>query len=33
MVVETWTEMLRETLKHISYLLRLDAYVDAFLGA
>jgi hypothetical protein len=33
MVVETWTEMLREKLKHISPLLRLGALVDAFLGA
>jgi hypothetical protein len=33
MVVETWIEMLREKLKHISSLLRLGASVDAFLGA
>jgi hypothetical protein len=33
MVVETWTEMLREKLKHILPLLRLGALVDAFLGA
>jgi hypothetical protein len=33
MVVETWIEMLRETLKYISSLLRLGASVDAFLGA
>jgi hypothetical protein len=32
MVVETWIEMLRETLKHISSLLRLGASVDTFLG-
>jgi hypothetical protein len=32
-VVETWIEMLREKLKHISSLLRLGASVDAFLGA
>jgi hypothetical protein len=33
MVVKTWIEMLREKLKYISLLLRLDASVDAFLGA
>jgi hypothetical protein len=33
MVVETWIEMLKETLKHISSLLGLDAFVDTFLGA
>jgi hypothetical protein len=33
MVVETWIEMLKETLKHISSLLGLDASVDTFLGA
>jgi hypothetical protein len=33
MVVETYIEMIREKLKHISSLLRLGAYVDAFLGA
>jgi hypothetical protein len=33
MVVETWIEMLREKLKHISSLLRLDTSVAAFLGA
>jgi hypothetical protein len=33
MNVETWIEMLKEKLKHISFLLRLDASVDAFLGA
>jgi hypothetical protein len=33
MVVETWIEMFREKLKHISSLLRLGASVDAFLGA
>jgi hypothetical protein len=33
MVVETWIEMPRETLKHISSLHRLDASVDAFHGA
>jgi hypothetical protein len=33
MVVETWIEMLREMLKHISSLLRLGVSVDAFLGA
>jgi hypothetical protein len=32
MVVETWIEMLREMLKHISSLLRLVAFVDTFLG-
>jgi hypothetical protein len=32
MSVETWIEMLREKLKHISSLLRLDASVDTFLG-
>jgi hypothetical protein len=32
MVVETWIEVLREKLKHISSLLRLGASVDAFLG-
>jgi hypothetical protein len=32
MVVEIWIEMLREKLKHISSLLRLDAFVNAFLG-
>jgi hypothetical protein len=32
-VVETCIEMLREKLKHISSLLRLDASVDAFLEA
>jgi hypothetical protein len=32
MVVETWIEVLREKLKHISSLLRLDASVDFFLG-
>jgi hypothetical protein len=33
MVVESWIEMLKETLKHISSLLGLDASVDTFLGA
>jgi hypothetical protein len=33
MVVETWIEMFREKLKHISSLLRLGASVDAFLRA
>jgi hypothetical protein len=33
MVVETWIEMLREKLKHISSLLGLGASIDAFLGA
>jgi hypothetical protein len=33
MVVETYIEMIREKLKHISSLLRLGASVDAFLGA
>jgi hypothetical protein len=32
-IVGTWIEMLRETLKYISSLLRLDASVDAFLRA
>jgi hypothetical protein len=32
MVVETYIEMLREKLEHISPLLRLDASADAFLG-
>jgi hypothetical protein len=32
MVVETWIEMFREKLKHISSLLRLGDSVDAFLG-
>jgi hypothetical protein len=32
MVVETWIEMLREKLKHISTLLRLGASIDTFLG-
>jgi hypothetical protein len=31
MVVKTWIEMLREKLKHISSLLSLGAYVNAFL--
>jgi hypothetical protein len=30
MVVETWIEMLKKTLKHISSLLRLCASVDTF---
>jgi hypothetical protein len=29
MVVETWIEMLKETLKYISFLLRFDAFVVA----
>jgi hypothetical protein len=33
MVVETWTEMLRDKLKHISSLLRWGASVNGFLGA
>jgi hypothetical protein len=33
MVVEIWIEMLRKMLKNISFLLRLYASVDAFLGA
>jgi hypothetical protein len=33
MVVETWIEMLREKLKHISSLLSLNASVNIFLGA
>jgi hypothetical protein len=33
MVVETWIEMVIETLKCISSLLRLSASVDAFLKA
>jgi vacuolar-type H+-ATPase subunit E/Vma4 len=33
MVVETWIEMLKEKLKHISSLLRLGASIDAFLEA
>jgi hypothetical protein len=33
MIVEIQIEMLREKLKHISSLFRLDASVDAFLGA
>jgi hypothetical protein len=33
MVIETWIEMLRDTVKHISSLLKLGASVDAFLGA
>jgi hypothetical protein len=33
MIVETWIEMLKENLKHISSLLRLDASVNIFLGA
>jgi hypothetical protein len=33
MVVETWMEMLKEKLKLISPLLKLSAFVDAFLGA
>jgi hypothetical protein len=33
MVVETWIEMLRERLKHISSLLRLGTSVDALLEA
>jgi hypothetical protein len=33
MVVETWIEMLREKLKHISFLFWLGASVDAFLRA
>jgi hypothetical protein len=33
MVGETWIEMLREMLRHISSLLKLGASVDAFLGA
>jgi hypothetical protein len=33
MVVETWIEMLREKLKYISSLLRLDTSVIAFLRA
>jgi vacuolar-type H+-ATPase subunit E/Vma4 len=33
MVVETWIEMLKEKLKHISSLLRLGASVEAFLRA
>jgi hypothetical protein len=32
MVVETWREVLREKLKHISSLLRLGSSVDALLG-
>jgi hypothetical protein len=31
MIVETWIEMLREKLKHISSLLRLGASIEAFL--
>jgi hypothetical protein len=33
MVVETWIEMLKEKLKHISSLFKLGASVDAFLMA
>jgi hypothetical protein len=33
MVIETWIEMLREMLEHISSVLRLSASIDAFLGA
>jgi hypothetical protein len=33
MVIETWIEMLKEKLKHISTLLMLDASADTFLGA
>jgi hypothetical protein len=33
MVVETWIEILREKLKHISSLLKLSASVDIFLEA
>jgi hypothetical protein len=33
LVVEIWIEMLREKLKHISFLLKLGASIDAFLGA
>jgi hypothetical protein len=33
MVVETWIEILREKLEHISSLLRLGASIDAFLRA
>jgi hypothetical protein len=32
MVVETWIKILRKRLEHISFLLRLGASVDAFLG-
>jgi hypothetical protein len=33
MVIETQIEMLRDKLKHILSLLRLNAFVDAFLWA
>jgi hypothetical protein len=33
LVIETCTEMLKEKLKHFSTLLRLDTFVDTFLGA
>jgi hypothetical protein len=33
MIVETWIKMLKKRLEHISSLLRLNAFVDTFLGA